>query len=303
MSVNMYERILVALDGSNAAEIVLPYAVEIAAKLGAENTLVSVSGFPATDTDHLYQAYLEGIKGQVRREVKDFGAKEEPKVFSKILVGKPASEILRYADEINAGLIVMASRGSSSPGTWLLGNVADKVLRATVRPVLLIRAPASPAALQRKRLIQRILVPLDGSQVGQAVIPNAEALGRVLDAELVLFQALQPSRTWVRVDDGISHTVLQIEKSVKACAVSHLHEIAEALSKRGLRTSSVVVLGSAADEIIDYAKENAIDLIAMSTHGRSGIRRWVFGSVADKVLHAGDTAILVVSAAKAAQTI
>jgi len=163
----MFERILVALDGSKVAEMVIPYAEEIAAKLGSGLILVSVSE-SAADTEHLYQAYLKHLTKQFENELWEWGVKGESKVRSEILFGKPANEILSCADKYNVDLVVMASRGSSGQGPWLLGNIAAKVLRATTRPILLVRAPASDAALQQKRLTKRILVPLDGSKLGEA---------------------------------------------------------------------------------------------------------------------------------------
>jgi len=294
----MYERILIPLDGSKAAEIVIPYVEEIAAKLGSEIILVSVAESKTTDRDHLHRSYLEPITKQVQRQLKDWGAREEVKVQGKVLPGKPADEILRFADETNVGLIAMTSRGSSVRGPWLLGNIAAKILRATGKPVLLVRAPASEAALQQKRLTKRILVPLDGSNLGEAAIPCAETLGSALKAELVLFQVVAPPRVWAGGEGG-SYVMPPDEEGLKASAMAYLGGVAKPLKEKGLNISNAVDLGSAADQIIDYAKANAIDLIAMSTHGRSGIGRWVFGSVTDKVLHAGDTAILVVPPAKA----
>jgi nucleotide-binding universal stress UspA family protein len=293
----MYEVILVPLDGSNAAEIVLPYTIEIGAKLGSEITLASVSETHATNIDHLYQSYLDRIKNEMHELVKDY-SREELRVFSKILLGKPADEILRYADETNAGLIVMASRGSSGQGPWLLGNIAAKVLRATTRPVLLVRAPASEAALREKRLIRRILVPLDESEVGEAALPSTEALALGLGADLILFRVLEPIAVMAGEDGYSSAHIPSNEESRKASAMQYLDGIGKKLKGKGLGVSSVVVIGSSADQIIDYAKANTIDLIAMSTHGRTGIGRWVFGSVTDKVLHAGDTPVLVARTSK-----
>jgi len=297
----MYERILVPLDGSSAAEIALPYAEEIAAKLGAEIILASVSELTAVETDHLYRSYLERIVEQVQRQLKDWGAKEEAKVKSEVLLGTPASEILRYADENNVSLITMASRGRSSRGPWLLGNIAAKVLRATGKPVLLIRAPADKAVLQQRRLVRRILVPLDGSKLGEVAIPYAEALARLLGAEIVLFQAFITPASPVGYYEGRSvslTTIKETEEQMRASAMAYLDSLGKAFQEKGLSTSSVVRLGSAADQIIEYAEPNGIDLIAMSTHGRSGIGRWVMGSVTDKVLHAGDTAVLTIRATK-----
>ncbi|MDD5082795.1 MAG: universal stress protein, partial [Dehalococcoidales bacterium] len=287
----MYRRILVPLDGSDTAEIVLPYAEEIAARFAAEVTLVTVSEAVPANVDRFYRSYLERVKEQVQRQLKDWGGREGWGVKIKILPGKPAFEILRYADEINTSLIVMASRGASSQGPWLLGNIAAKVLRATSHPVLLVRTPVSEVARQRKAIVKRILLPLDGSRAGETTIPQTEALAQALDAELVMYQALTIS--WVG-GSGVADAVVQDEDRRKAAAVAYLNSVAKPLRDRGLTVTSAVDWGAPADEIISYAEANNIDLIAMSTHGRSGIGRWVFGSVTDKVIHAGKTPVLIV---------
>jgi len=297
----MYERILVPLDGSSAAEIALPYAEEIAAKIGAEIILASVSEQAAVETDHLYRSYLERIVEQVQRQLKDWGAKKEAKVKSEVLLGTPASEILRYADENNVSLITMASRGRSSRGPWLLGNIAAKVLRASGKPVLLIRAQADKEALRQRSLVKRILVPLDGSKLGEEAIPYAEALAKVLGAEIVLFQAFM-TPTWrggAYEYRSVSPTQFEEEKQkLRKSAMAYLDNQGKAFHEKGLITSSTAKEGIAPDQILEYAEANRIDLIAMSTHGHSGIGRWVFGSVTDKVLHAGDTPVLTVRAFK-----
>ena len=294
--INMYERILVPLDGSHTAEMALPYAEEIAAKLGDEITLVSVSDSTATYIDHLYHTYLECIMERVQRQLKDWGGKGEVKVQSEVLLGKPASEIIRYAAENNVGLIVMTSRGSSGFGPWLLGNIAAKVLRAASRSVLLIKAPAKDAALRQKRLVKRILVPLDGSRVAEVAIPVVETLAHALGAEVVLFEVLEP--VVGRVGAGGVAYIIPHDKEIKKVVMAYLDSVGKQLKEKGLNTSSVVVSGFPAEQIGDYAEANAIDLIAMSSRGQSGASRWVFGNVTDKTLHTGDTAVLVVQAPK-----
>jgi nucleotide-binding universal stress UspA family protein len=296
----MYEKILVPLDGSSAAEMALPYAEEIAAKQGAEIILASVSELGAVEADPLYRSYLERIVEQIERQLKDWGAKEGAKVKSEVLLGTPASEILRYADEKNVSLITMASRGRSSRGPWLLGNIAAKVLRATGKPVLLIRAPADKVTLQQKNLIKKILVPLDGSKMSEVAIPYAEALAQALGAEMVLFQAFV-TPTFVGTYEGRSMSPAEFKKreeQVRASMMDYLDHLGRGFQEKGVRTLNVVREGSAADQILEYAEKNGIDLVAMSTHGRSGIGRWVFGSVTDKVLHSGDVAVLTVRATK-----
>lgn len=215
-----------------------------------------------------------------------------------------ATEILRYADENNVSLIVMSRHGASDESSWFLGSIADKVLRATKQSVLLIKAPASDAALKRKQLLKRVLIPLDGSRTGETVIPSAEVLARALGTELVLIRVVVPSSLQRDsfhgfIDATMEELVTQAEKGQedrKASATEYLKSVEKPLKEGGLATSVVVLLGSPPDKIIDYAKENEVDLISMSSHGRSGISRWVFGSITDKVLQTGDTPVMVVRA-------
>ncbi len=296
----MFKRILVPLDGSEAAEIVLPYVHEIAGRDGAQVVFVSVSEAKLDDANarHLYGSYLQQLTNRVNQGLWDLGAAPAVQVRSEVLIGRPADEILRYADFINAGLIIMASRGASGQGPWLLGNIAAKVLRATNRPVLLIRGP-HPQPNVGEQLISRILVPLDGSLIGAAAIPLAEVFAETLDAEIVLLHSVQPSSvTSTFADAGTTIPEALVVSASKDAATSYLDGIRRDLSKKELAVSAFVTTGSPAEQIVDYAKSSSIDLIAMSSHGRTGIGRWVFGSVADKVLHAGDTPILLVRATK-----
>ncbi len=285
------KRILVPLDGSNAGEIVLPYVEEIVFRLGEETHFVSVCQPETQEMDHLYGSYLERVAREARERMIVLRAKEKAVVKSQVLIGKPAEEILRYADENRIELIAMASRGASGQGPWLLGSIAAKVIRATSKPVLLIRVAATKEALAEKRLIRKILVPLDGSTLGEAAVPLSETLALALNAEIVLFRAIRGISPWA--GDSPIAAPLDLEHR-KGEAVKYLTGIEQSLRRKGIRVSTALTVAAPADAIIDYAKANAVDLIAMSTHGRSGMNRWVFGSVTDKVLHAGDTAVLTV---------
>ena len=287
----MFEKIVVPLDGSRAAEIVLPYVEEIAAHFSTEIILVSVAESSVPDIKHLYLSYLEGIGRQVEHEVRDYKPQQDIKVLSEFLPGEPAKEILRYTAEHQGNLIVMASRGSSGKSPWILGDIAAKVLRAATQPVLLIRASIEPG-FPKIRALKKILVPLDGSQRGAAAIPYVEALARALQAEIVLFQAVVYPDTHTFY--GNAYIAPSEPEELKSIAQTYLEGVAKPLKQSGLKISCVTEIGYPADAIIDYAQAKAVDLIAMSTHGRTGIRRWVFGSVTDKVLHAGNTPLLVV---------
>jgi nucleotide-binding universal stress UspA family protein len=295
----MYERIMVPLDGSNAAEMVLPYAEEMATKFNSEIALVSVAEPIPAESDHLFHVYLKTIQEKVRAELSDWGARAEPRVDVEVLVGKPADQILTYAADKNMSLVVMASRGRSGEGPWLLGNIAAKVLRATTKPVLLVRKEAPADGLQRKSLIKRILVPLDGSKVAEQIVSHAEELAKVMGGAVILFHAYE---TFLGVISGEAigtmseKEIREVNKRREEEAKGYLKTIAGPFREKGLTVSEVSASGNPVDAILDYAESRAVDIIAMSTHGVSGIKRWVFGSVTDKVLHAGDMPVLVVRA-------
>ena len=295
----MYERIMVPLDGSNAAEMVLPYAEEIAAKFKSELALVSVAEPKLVESDHLFRAYLKTVQEKVTAELSAWGAKPGTRVDVEVLSGKPADEILTYAADKNVNLVVMASRGRSGEGPWLLGNIAAKVLRAATHPVLLVRKEAPAEGLKRKGLIRRILVPLDGSRVAERIIPHAEAMSKSLRGALLLFQAVELMRATYNVEGSVlsKSTIRQENKRRRESSEQYLDSVSRGIKGRGHPVSRHVTTGAPAEQILDFAEANPVDLIAMSTHGRSGVNRWVLGSVTDKVLHAGDMPVLVVRAA------
>jgi len=295
----MYERIMVPLDGSNAAETVLPYLEELAPKFKSEILLVSVAEPKMAETDHLFRAYLQSIQSRIENELGDWGAKVEIQINVEVLSGKPANEILRCAEEKKVSLLVMASRGRSGDGPWLLGNIAAKVLRATTQPVLLIRSGAPEKKPVHKSLFSRILVPLDGSKVAEQIIPHAAGLAKRAAGELILLQAFQKIEREVSGEGFGAMTeeaVIQENKRREEEVKAYLKTVGNPLRGKGLTVSEAVVSGDPAEKILEYAEPNAVDIITMPTHGRSGIKRWVFGSVTDKVLHAGDMPILVVRA-------
>jgi len=289
----MFERILVPLDGSENAEMVFPYCADLASKFASTVILVTVSESATLDIEQLCRIYLKHAGRKMRQHLEAWMALETVTLESEVLLGDPAREILRIAEDENAGLILVASRGSSAEGPWLLGHIAAKVLRGTEKPVMLIREPATKAALEQRRLLRRILVPLDGSEIGEAALCYAVALARKTGAEIALIEVFEPVSMIGAT--GISYSVRD-DESVRKSLLSYLDHVAGPIKNEGLKISTAVLFGNAANKIMEYAEKNGIDLIAVSTHGRSGIGRWVFGNVTDKILHTGDVAVLVAHA-------
>jgi len=290
----MFERILVPLDGSENAEIVFPYCADLAAKFASTITLVTVSEATTVDIDHLYRTYLGHARGKMRQQLEASMAPDTVTLESEVLFGDPAREILRTAEEKDARLILLASHGTSAEGPWLLGHIAAKVLRATKRPVMLIRERLPELVLQQRKLLRRILVPLDGSKIGEAALCYAVALAEKTSAEIALLEIFEQGRGFGA--SGASYKIPE-DESVRKSLLSYLDHVAGPIKNGGLKVSTTVLFGKAADNIVEYAEKNGIDLIAVSTHGRSGLGRWVFGNVTDKILHTGDVAVLVAHAA------
>jgi len=157
-------------------------------------------------------------------------------------------------------------------------------------------------------MYERILVPLDGSKVGESALPYVEnmvsKMSPEVKVEVILFQVLSPVRPSVvngyEIPD-ITYTEKQMEENKKK-AIEYLNKTGEALRSKGITVMVKVTFGSAPEEIVKAAEEINASLIAVSTHGRSGLSRWAFGSVTDKILrHGGKIPVLTVKAPKEAE--
>ena len=220
------------------------------------------------------------------------------RVNSKILVGHPAENIVDYADKTDIDLIIMATHGRSGIQRWALGSIAEKVVRATTRPVALIRAKHARSDVHENGVLRKALVPLDWSKESEAVIHYIEELASELKvAVTLLLVAEQPYHVYSAGEGLVRVHYTEDEiKQLKASIEGYLEKLASRFYGRGIATKCEVRVGVPAEEIIRVAEEIHADLVAMSTHGRSGIGRWVFGSVAEKVLHEGNTPLLLVRA-------
>ncbi len=290
----MFEKIIVPLDGSDGAEIVLPYVAAIAMAFNAEVALVTATEQETPDKNQMLQSYLKRVAEELKHIVKKHPALT---VSTDVLTGKPAEEILKLAVQKKADLVIIAGHGASGGNPQLLGNIATKILAASNRPVLLVREKGTLVA-KSDDLIKRILVPLDGSQTSEGSLKTVEAMAARLSAEIVLFQAIEPVRYIPGFETMVPNVVLPSDDEIKRSAAKYLNDIEKPLKQNGIRTSSMITADAPAEAIIDYADSGSIDLIAMTTHGFSGIKRWVFGSTTEKVLQASTKPILVIPTVK-----
>lgn len=285
----MWEKILVPLDGSDLAELALPYAEELAGAFNSEVFLAHVSESTESKYQHMHQLYIEEVAGQMKKHFK--------KVSPVVLSGKPAKEIISYAEKNDIGLVIMTSHGHSGITAWVVGSVASKVFHAIRVPLLLVKVTKPPQKVPPKHLLARLLLPLDGSEAGEAAVSYVGELMNRLESEAILFGVV-PEGQHIRTVGGpdfILYPEGQIE-ILKNEASEYLDKVHQRLKRRRGEARVEVRVGDVAQEIIKFAQKAKANLIALSSHGHSGIERWVFGSTANKVVQASRVPVLVVRA-------
>jgi len=291
----MINRILVPLDGSELSESILPFAMDIAERARAEILLVTaiqpVGVWDATATAINWEREEKAAAdylAAVEKRLADGGVR----VRSLSLHGDAGQVILDTTDQEKADLVTMTTHGRSGVMRWLLGSVADRVVQHSKAPVMLVRATEgkpvpSPAA-------GRILVPLDGSEVAAGVLPFVKDYARLFDASLLLFHAVSPVGSYPGFETANAQIVGELLETMQKEAATMLAESAKKLEAEGFKCESAVSLSLAADGILAAAAESKAGLIAIGTHGRSGLSRTVIGSVANAVLRRSTLPCLLV---------
>ncbi|MFC2003609.1 universal stress protein [Chloroflexota bacterium] len=292
----MFERILLPLDGSQLAEVAVPYAEYLAGRLGSEVILLHVCHSEEGPYRNMHQIYLGHMANIMQREMrKGLPKSEQSKVRAEVLVGEPADMVCDYVEKNDIKMIVMAARGGSGLKVWFLGSVADKVVRAVKIPVLLVRAQNGRPVSGGGKLISRILLPLDGSDASKRSVPYALELAKRLKASISLFGMAERAQYTYTFSEGMVEEYARMEAAAERSIRAHLIEVEKELRQEGVRVTHAVTRGiDAASEILGQEKKTNTDLVVMATRGRSPIGRWVFGSVAEKVLREGDLPLLLV---------
>ena len=291
----MIGKMLVPLDGSEAAEAILPYVERTATATNASVLLLA-----AVDRPRDWGTYTAGdLKGE-RHEAESYLRELQARLTSatgndveaEVVTSPPAEAVLAAADRTHPDLIAMTTHGRSGVSRWILGSVAAKVLHATHTPMLVVRPPTEGKQGDPPDLT-RVLVPLDGSELSASVLPFALDLAKPLGASIVLFHAVvEPVLTY----PGAETMPLdpRVFEELKSSARDFLTSAAADLAAKGLKADTVVSVGNATDGIVWAAERESAGLIVMSTHGRSGVGRWVMGSVADAVVRRTSLPVAIV---------
>ncbi len=269
----MFKNIVLPLDGSFTAEKVMPWVQDYAVKAGSRVHLVRVipgSGLtPEGDHD---QARLRDDALRYLEDVSKRFRDQNVLVEIYVRAGKAAEVVIDVARKAHAGLIALTTRGSTTVRRGLFGGTAEKIIRMS--PQALFVMHASEDAPRPPIKIKKILVPMDGSELSESILPTVSQLARWHEARLILGY-VRPFRT------------------LKDPQVARFDELCELLEKDGIKATHTWVVGDAATEILNLAQKKEAGLIAMNSHGRSGFTRFLLGSVTEEVVHGADVPVFL----------
>lgn len=291
--------ILVPLDGSTDSAAALAPAAEVARRLGGRLLLVSAPQVVGVDVPPWFGAApmqagavpvdLPDIDALIRQAEADSKAHLKAKADdaaalgvtadTQLLESPPAEAILRAAEAHDAYLVVMATHGRSGLSRWAIGSVAEHVIHRSRRPIVLVRSGATaPFALRH------IAVLLDGSAAALEVFDVAEPLARAFEADVILVHVAGDPQL-----DGFDAA----RDGDVAAVTDQLAVEAVRLRAAGIDAATRVMDGGDVTAAMQALADEGVDLIALTTHGRTGVMRLALGSVADQVVRHAPLPVLL----------
>lgn len=294
----MFNKILVSLDGSPLSEHALPTALALAQTPGTD---IFIARVPTANGSHEPPTgrQLEVARREIRQYFDDLRLAQPPTVKLTPLMpeGNVANAIADIAAAEGIDLIVMSTHGYSGVTRWLLGSVTEKILRTAPCPVLAVR---TPAAADAPKPIRQIAITLDGSELSERALAPGLELAQRLHASVTLLRCVPfvtHNNSLDEVERGLGRRLQQDaidEAAAYLAARSASYAQSERVTRSGVEIKTEVRVGPAADNICEFVETYGTDLVVMATHGRTGVQRWVYGSVTEKVLHSVKTSLLVV---------
>jgi nucleotide-binding universal stress UspA family protein len=290
------EKILVPLDGSELADRVLPIVRGLASR-SSEVLLLHVMTDEVGATPELVRSgarYLE----QKRLALTD----SIERVRFDLMSGDPAEAILGFAETYEPSLIALATHGRTGLARIVHGSVTETLLHRSRFPILAVNPFCLASSVAPRELVPRsVLIPLDGTQRSAAILPLVREIARGGEARVTLLHVVEPL-AGVPVDLAFSlGGTGALDSPIRASeAAAFLEDHARDLEAAGIRVRTVARIGTPATSICEVAREVGADLVAMATHGRSGISRLFFGSCCEDVLHLARCPVLALKAAPVA---
>jgi nucleotide-binding universal stress UspA family protein len=265
----MPQKMLVALDGTRPSESVLSHVSSLLKLIDADVTLLRVLPRASVGDEAQARSYLESLARPLRQK----GVFVE----TAVACGKPADKILEALEKGRYTLLALSSRRKKGLRRIVLGSVAEEILRRTPVPVF-VTAP-SPEGSPPPSAPRTIVVPLDGSHRSAAVLEPVADLAQAAGARVSFVTVVSPTDPEELPVETAARTLFSRQK---------------ALERRGLSVELAVLFGDPVNEILRFAESRAADLIALATHGRTGLNRWRYGSITEAILRKSRVPLLVV---------
>lgn len=292
----MYDRILVPTDGSDVARAAAETAVELARRFDAELHAVHVrergrhpSGAASGDPDQRSDRGGEAVRG-----IESLAAEAGVEAAGTVVEGGVPTPVHRtlldYADEHDVDCVVMGTHGYTGWDRFVLGSVAERTLRESPVPVVTVHGDA---ALAPGADVERILVPTDGSDCSEVAVDHAAQFAAGTGATLHAINAVD-----LRVAAAGNAAVVldRLEESGRRLLEETASAARAAAPAGSLDVETELVRGSPQRSIVDYADERDVDCIVMGTHGRTGIGRYLLGSVAERVVRLAEVPVITLGA-------
>ena len=292
----MTRTVLVPLDSSEASEEALPIALEVWKRQGGQLKLLSVVEV-STEFDAWIETAPFSLEDELDRwlmERRDYldsiASRIGGNVVTEVRVGRPASEICAAAEETDDVVVVMASHGRGGLQQFILGSAALSVVHDVHCPVIIVHMGDSESEVPSS--LDSVLMPTDGSPFSEGIIDEALAILGEPKPKVRLLQVLEhPAWSAHSMNAGLVSQYLEASREV---AQEHLDGMTAKLRERGYEAAAELRGGSAADGILEAVSDHGSDLIAMATHGRSGVGRFVLGSVSQRVLNRTRAPLLLI---------
>jgi nucleotide-binding universal stress UspA family protein len=296
--------ILVPLDFSRASMQALKYAIPLAEKFRGAIHLVHVQ--PADSLTELSRAgelmlnCADSI-ALMQDRLAEIQEKHDVRFWPDnchVVSGRPFEKICELAAEIEADVIILPTRGHSGLKHVILGSTAERVVRYAPCPVLVLRGTKYQSFLLADESkagfnLRKILIPVDFSKCSLAAVKYAARMAKSTGASLRLFHAVYPY-TQVFVTDRMASNVASLIETGKAAARENMSKLARMKFLRGVSVETEIRVGPAIDEICSASSEADVDLVVTSTHGRTGFKRALIGSVAEHVVRYAECPVMII---------
>jgi nucleotide-binding universal stress UspA family protein len=297
----MFKVIMAPTEGSDNERAAISVAQKLAQRFDADLRLVRVQATPliiqtmAQTSEAITEQVLLDEHLARLRNLEALGtecrALGDIRVMTALEEGPVAPALRDYARKFSVDLIVMSSHSRGGVKRIALGSATDYLIRHTNIPVLVVRSPATSMDASPEQTFSRIVVPLDGSELAEQILPDVIAIASRLKSTVSLLHVLTPATYSQReiMQPGLPWWDADI-----AVADAYLTGVASPLIEEGLTVSKDVVLSeNIATAIVDFAARTRADLIAIATSGNGGMSRFMFGTVADEVTRKSTSSLLV----------